>query len=118
MYCRYAELTGRPQVMVSTYDECAQAFLSAKVLILTNDPEALLAAARAEFSHETVNCFPGSPHPYFVEFLRAGASKGDGLRRVCQSLGVPLEDTCAFGDGENDKVHYVAELPLLRVLHL
>ena len=38
-----------------------------------------------------------------MEFLAAGASKGDGLLRLCRAIDVPVESTVAFGDGENDK---------------
>ena len=29
-------------------------------------------------------------------------NKGEGLRRMCSRLGVPLEQVVAFGDGDND----------------
>lgn len=29
-------------------------------------------------------------------------NKGEGLRRLCEALGVPCEEVVAFGDGDND----------------
>jgi hypothetical protein len=40
--------------------------------------------------------------PYFLEFARAGVTKGDGLDFLAEHLGFTREQTIAFGDGEND----------------
>jgi len=45
----------------------------------------------------------GSPHPFFVEFLRPGCCKGTGLAKLCEAIGISLENVAAFGDGDNDK---------------
>lgn len=37
-----------------------------------------------------------------VEILPHGASKGAGLMKLLDALGIPPEDTMAIGDGEND----------------
>jgi len=34
--------------------------------------------------------------------LNQTVCKGFGLQRICQALNVPLEQTIAFGDGDND----------------
>ncbi|KAL7553572.1 hypothetical protein ACHAWF_016886 [Thalassiosira exigua] len=47
------------------------------------------------------NVIRGSP-PFFVEVLHPEVHKGQGLRRLCSSLSVPLEEVIAFGDGDND----------------
>jgi hydroxymethylpyrimidine pyrophosphatase-like HAD family hydrolase len=100
----YAGLTGRQQRCVEDIGALVEQFPSAKALILTNDPEALLQAADTQLPKGLFNVFEGSPKPaYFVEFLPSGVSKGDGLQRLCSELGVPLEETVAFGDGDNDK---------------
>ena len=101
---RYAGLVGRPQTRVTSFEACLARGPSAKVLILTSDPAALIAEADRRLPRGVFNYFPGSPHPFFVEFLAASASKGAGLARLCEHLGVPLESAVAFGDGENDKV--------------
>ena len=36
------------------------------------------------------------------EIVPAGHDKAAGMRRVCSLLGIPMEDTVAFGDGAND----------------
>lgn len=37
-----------------------------------------------------------------VEMVPKGLSKATGMRRVAELLDIPMEDTIAFGDGEND----------------
>ena len=41
-------------------------------------------------------------HPFSVDLLHADGSKARGIKRVCEALGVPLDETMAFGDGLND----------------
>ena len=41
-------------------------------------------------------------HPFSVDLLHAEGSKARGIKRVCEALGVPLDETMAFGDGLND----------------
>lgn len=38
----------------------------------------------------------------YMEFNRKGVSKGTGLRRLCDILGVDIKDTIAIGDNYND----------------
>ncbi len=40
--------------------------------------------------------------PYFLEFARAGVTKGSGMEFVAERLGFSAAETVAFGDGEND----------------
>jgi Cof subfamily protein (haloacid dehalogenase superfamily) len=40
--------------------------------------------------------------PHFLEFARAGVTKGAGLDFLAERLGFTKDDTIAFGDGEND----------------
>ncbi len=40
--------------------------------------------------------------PYYYELLPKGASKGNGLLRLAQLLGIPISRTIACGDNEND----------------
>lgn len=41
-------------------------------------------------------------------------SEGAGLKCLCKSLDVPLEEVLAFGDGDNDKVSVaLAATPML-----
>jgi Cof subfamily protein (haloacid dehalogenase superfamily) len=41
-------------------------------------------------------------HAWFVEGLAAGVSKGDGLSRLAQHLGIRREEVMALGDSGND----------------
>lgn len=39
---------------------------------------------------------------WFLEVLHPEVNKGHGLRRMCDTLGIPLEECIAFGDRDND----------------
>lgn len=41
-------------------------------------------------------------HELFCDVIPDGISKAVGIREVVQLLGIPLEETMAFGDGQND----------------
>ncbi len=40
--------------------------------------------------------------PFFLEILPSKNSKGDSLKRLCEMIGVPVENSVAAGDYEND----------------
>ena len=40
--------------------------------------------------------------PFYLEVIPREINKGEGLKKVCELLGVPVEETIAFGDAEND----------------
>jgi len=40
--------------------------------------------------------------PYFVEIVREDVCKGNGLAKMCDNLGVGLNECISFGDGDND----------------
>ncbi|MFW5688953.1 MAG: Cof-type HAD-IIB family hydrolase [Spirochaetota bacterium] len=40
--------------------------------------------------------------PKYLEVVAAGVNKGDAVRRLASVLGVPVEETIAVGDGDND----------------
>lgn len=103
LLARYAELTGRAQIEVVDFEDCLARFNTAKLLLFSDDVPGLLEAAARELPAGEYNYFPGGANPYFVEFLAPDTSKGAGLKRLCELLGVALEQTVAFGDGENDK---------------
>ena len=46
---KYADLTGKAQVVVTSYEECITEAPSAKLLVLTNDADELLTAAAKNF---------------------------------------------------------------------
>ena len=47
------------------------------------------------------NVIRGTP-PFFVEILNTAVHKGHGLRQLCTSLSIPLDEVLVFGDGDND----------------
>ncbi len=51
-------------------------------------------------SRNDVTCVCGGYNN--LEFTKLGADKGNGLRQLAQYLGVPVADTIAIGDTEND----------------
>mmetsp|Transcript_27107 Transcript_27107/g.81292 ORF Transcript_27107/g.81292 Transcript_27107/m.81292 type:complete len:310 (+) Transcript_27107:205-1134(+) len=98
---RYHELTGASHAAVESYP----ALEPAKILLMTDEPDEVLAAVRAaqasgELPADLATC-RGSP-PFFVEILRGDVCKGAGLAKLCALRGVDMEDVIAFGDGEND----------------
>ena len=54
------------------------------------------------FCETLPEAWPTSSIPGLVELGPAGYDKGAGLRKLCGMLGVPLEETCVFGDYVND----------------
>lgn len=48
-------------------------------------------------------------HPNFLEFMNKDCSKGATLKRLCEILGITLENVVAFGDAEND-IEMIAEV--------
>ncbi len=59
--------------------------------------------------------FPGLEamrwHPDFVDVIAPGGGKDQGMDAILAHFGISLEETMAFGDGEND-------LPMLRHAHI
>ena len=98
----YEELTGKPQVLVSSYAEAAAKSLAAKMIVLTTDPDELISIAKRELPDGLFHIIRGSPNPFFVEFLSPGVCKGEALVLLCEKLGISLGEVVAFGDGEND----------------
>ncbi|KAH8086041.1 phosphatase [Aureococcus anophagefferens] len=99
---RYGELTGATHAHVDAYPSDLE---PAKMLLMTDDPDAVLAkvvAAQASGAlPAALTPIRGSP-PFFVELLRGDVCKGNGLKRLCELRGIDAADAVAFGDGEND----------------
>lgn len=100
---RYAALVERPQLLISSYEEAIALSPATKILLMTNDPTTLVREAKNRFVDGDFNVVVGSPHPFFVEFLPPDASKGAGLKAVCEHLQLDIASVVAFGDGDNDK---------------
>ena len=103
---RYHELTGASH---TTVDEYPLTESPAKMLLMTDDPDGVLAVVReAQASGalpEGLSSIRGSP-PFFVEMLGTGVYKGSGLAKLCERRGVAMTDVVAFGR---------ARRPLLRL---
>ena len=81
---RYAALVGHEQTVVDSFDGAIKDGPSAKLIILTPDPDELIRIAKVELSG-SYNMIKGSS--YFAEFLDSGMSKGVGLVEMCRHLG-------------------------------
>ena len=98
---RYGGLVGKPQTEVSDYEGLiASGDLPVKVLALT--PESKVDEVYAKPLNVDLHRIRGSPHPFFVEFLMPGNTKGTAITSLCKHMGIDLSEVVAFGDGEND----------------
>ena len=70
------------------------------VTFLTKEDEHLLTARPHHLN-------PMRWHPAFLDVIAQGGGKDKGMDAILSHFGIPLENTMAFGDGEND-------LPMLR----
>jgi hypothetical protein len=69
---KYAGLVGKKQVFLTTFDEAISKSPSAKILLLTNDPDGLIETVQKELPPNMFHVIRGSPDPFFVEFLLPG----------------------------------------------
>lgn len=99
---RYAELTGKKQIILENYEVAMNRSPSAKVIVLCHDADSLILETRKRFK-DTFHIIKGYPDPFFVEFLNPSASKGECLCEVLKNLQISTDEVVAFGDGDNDK---------------
>lgn len=100
---KYMMLTGtKIHYITDNYADVLKRGLPSKMLVFC-DPEEIDETYKTvlDSMHEEAHVIKGSP-PWFVEILKKDICKGNGLIKLCQSLGVLLEETIAFGDGSND----------------
>jgi hydroxymethylpyrimidine pyrophosphatase-like HAD family hydrolase len=71
-------------------------------LVSIGDPDALDGLEERMKRAFGERLFIARSLPYFLEFAQAGVTKGTGLRFAAEHLGLSLERTVGFGDGEND----------------
>ena len=100
---KYAELTGKSQIIISSYEEAIQESLSIKVLIMCEDADYLLKQSREKLPPDLFHMIRGLPFPFFVEYLQPNINKGTCLKELMDDKNIDLEHVIAFGDGENDK---------------
>ncbi|RYG99212.1 hypothetical protein EON65_50495 [archaeon] len=100
---RYENLVDNAQIVLDSYNSALDICQSAKVLLMAEDADQLIAKAHKELNTAEFTIIRGSPHPFFVEFLRPDVTKGFGLKLLCEHIGVNMEEVVAFGDGDNDR---------------
>mmetsp|Transcript_18874 Transcript_18874/g.46333 ORF Transcript_18874/g.46333 Transcript_18874/m.46333 type:complete len:324 (+) Transcript_18874:111-1082(+) len=98
---KYEVLAGHKQTQLKDAKELEKYGLPAKILILTEDPDALIELSQKRFG-DALHLVRGSPDPFFVEYLAKGVCKGTGLLKLCEVEGVDPKGVVAFGDGDND----------------
>jgi Cof subfamily protein (haloacid dehalogenase superfamily) len=71
-------------------------------LVVVADPAELDALRPRLVEQFGERLFIAKSLPHFLELASPRISKGTGLAFVAEHLGLPIEGTVAFGDGEND----------------
>ena len=84
-----------------SYSEAKKLGLPSKLLVLTGKEKLDEAVTffKKELANDATVIRGSSRH---LEILNKTVCKGFGLQRMCQVFDVPLEQTIAFGDGDND----------------
>lgn len=104
---RYSKLTGVKQKYVKSYDKAKARGLPFKILLMTDDPDSVVAATRNHMAHiydqgqEPWKVIGGSP-AFFVELLDPKINKGRGLEQLLEYRRIPKSQVVGFGDGNND----------------
>ena len=70
----------------------------------------LMSVDPAEISNVQKSIAPHLPEglaivqtaPFYLEVIPRSINKGEGLKKVCELLQIPVSETIAFGDAEND----------------
>ena len=99
----YAEINRLPYKIVATAEE-----------VVPEDPYKLIAITSEEekakndlFQKEVISQYAGEVHSFFSnncyqEIVPTGISKGFAVRWFCEYQGVPIENSVAAGDAQND----------------
>ena len=64
----------------------------------TEDEEAKLDV----FSDVLTGCQPMRWHPLFADIIPTGSNKASGIDHMLNHFGISIDETAAFGDGDND----------------
>jgi Cof subfamily protein (haloacid dehalogenase superfamily) len=70
--------------------------------VLRRHQTALEEVARPDGAASTPRFITTFSKPHFLEIMPTGVTKGEGLRRLCEHLRIPLELAVAVGDSYND----------------
>lgn len=71
-------------------------------ILLTDTPQRILKVKNELESKYTDILQITRSGPCFLDIFARGSNKGNGLRVVCEKLGIDPSETVAFGNGEND----------------
>ena len=100
---KYMDLTGVKITHCNDdYETALKRGLPSKLLILSGEQDIDdICQKSVEHLQGEAKVIRGSP-PFFVEILNNDVCKGNGLEKMCESLGVSLDKCICFGDGDND----------------
>ncbi|TPX55520.1 hypothetical protein CcCBS67573_g09458 [Chytriomyces confervae] len=96
LIARYQAQTGAQYKLIDSYSSIQTA--TCKLLILTETVAEVERTLRTALG-DTVEIVRDN---YFVECLPARVNKGVGFTKLCKQIGMPVQNTAAFGDGIND----------------
>lgn len=89
------ELLKLPDVEVKDINRALENDIFQMMAYIKADEEELVMSALK-------NCICTRWNPYFVDIAPAGGSKSIGIDKFLEYYGISLDETMAFGDGEND----------------
>ena len=98
----YKKLSGEQLVFLSSVDELKGKDITKLIAIDYDHPEALQA-----FKDEHAEVFDARfesffSHYAFLEYVKKGSGKGDGVKKLAERLNIAISDVVAIGDERND----------------
>lgn len=99
---RYSETIGLPYQLVDDIDDAMQSNPFKMIAIDYDDHQKLV-----DFQQDIISRYTGIldsffSNDYFLEIVPTGISKGFAVHWMCEFLGIPLENSVAAGDAQND----------------
>jgi Cof subfamily protein (haloacid dehalogenase superfamily) len=86
------------------YDELAATGEALQLAVIDRLPVVRRVAARLQLAHcRTLVSYSATLDAYFLEVFHEKCSKGEALRHLASSLGIPLGQVVAVGDNYNDE---------------
>jgi Cof subfamily protein (haloacid dehalogenase superfamily) len=91
---------GESAVIINSLDELRG--IEASKVIWIDDAQSVRSHIAFLDGVETAGFSYYTSHPFFLEFVPAGITKGHALRKLAERLGIGMEEIIAVGDGMND----------------
>lgn len=90
------------EIVSMTDSEIKEKVTFCKIMII-DDPEKLetLMTKIPDELHKNYTIVRSAP--FFLEFLNKEANKGNALKKLCEHIGISIDEAIAIGDEENDK---------------